>query len=326
MPGKDPLILEQRLLVNKRLTMNMFIQGAATEAFIKAHRSVETEIETIEPELLPLYDKMMVSMHLGYWVGSLPLIMGNPVKYFRRLERPGNPFRYHRFMLQHGEKIASEARDQVFAEAEQMGLATIGWKNEWAQLQFVCKALELEAPHQLELETIAKNLCVDMYGIDFQLLNGELTTEPEVGEVRTPQSWSGKLIKRCMIGWSNVQRNDGQLQVFAKAWMWPFLLHELVKGTVELICLHGMTSLLDEEFELVMDETEHVEYEIPMLQIGGAFYRRFQAVIPAEIPIAESLMHVAQMPALILDEFLDEMMTSPNRATDRLRSISRKFQ
>ena len=323
---KDPLPLERRLQVNKRLTLNLLIQGAATHVFFSAHHLAASRFNRINPEMLSHYDRMIVAMDLGYWIGTVPLIMGNPNKYFRNLHRPGNPFQYHRFMLRFGEQIAEESRDFIFDKADAYGLEKVGWKNEWVQTKLALKTLEMETEHKTELEEIGRQVCSEIYGIDEERLNAELTTEPAFGTVRTPKTWAGKLIKKFMVGWSAVERRNGRLEVVAKAWIWPLLIHELVKGTVELICLHGMSNLDEAEFDLVMDETEHVEYEIPMLQVGGTFFKKVLSVIPREIPLAEGIMHVARMPAILLDEFLFDMMTLPENATDRLRNIAQEFR
>lgn len=323
MSNKDPLPLEQRLQVNKRFTLNLLIQGAATHAFLGAHHVAADEFRELNPNILPLYDRTMVSVNLGYWIGSIPLVMGQPVRYFRNLSHKNNPFRHHRFLLRHGQGIAEEARQFVFDKAAEQGLATVGWRNEKAVMDLFMETLSFERPHQAQLEEIGRRVCSKIYGIDIDRLDAELTDTPGFGTVRTPKTWSGRFIKKFMMGWSAVERREENLIVVAKAWNWSLLIHELVKGTVELICLHGLSNLEDEDFDLVMDETEHVEYEIPMLQIGGTFFRKFLAVVPRELALAEAIMHVARMPAVTLDEFLFEMIESPNRATDRLLFLAR---
>ena len=323
--NKDPLPLERRLQVNKRLTLNLLIQGAASHVFFTAHHLAASRFNRINPEFLNHYDKMIVGMNLGYWVGSIPLLMGNPVKYFRRLDRPRSPFRHHRFMLEFGQKLAEESREFILGKADESGLSKSGLRNEWLVTKMATTTLDMESNHKYELEEIGKGVCSEIYGIAEDRLHAELTTEPAFGKVRRPKTWAGRIIKNCMVGWSAVERRNERLEVVAKAWIWPLLIHELVKGTVELICLHGMSSLYEDEFELVMDETEHVEYEIPMLQIGGTFFRKVLAVIPREIPLSEAVMHIARMPAVLLDEFLFEMMNEPNAATKRLRKIAEEF-
>lgn len=129
------------------------------------------------------------------------------------------------------------------------------------------------------------------------------------------------MLLHLMGGWSGVERRGDELIVIAKAIFWPMLVHELIKGTMELICLHGLNDLPESEFEKVMDYTEHVEYEVPMMQIGPEIYRRFVSVLPSGLSLAQCVMKIAQLDPIDLEEFMFEMVEAPNRATDMLRAI-----
>ena len=70
-------------------------------------------------------------------------------------------------------------------------------------------------------------------------------------------TFSGRLLRASAVGYGGVVRNGtgpgdadadvrgATFRVKARAWMWPLLSHELVKGTAELICLHGLNTLDD---------------------------------------------------------------------------------
>ena len=184
------------------------------------------------------------------------------------------------------------------------------------------KAIQLEILNLEPLEELAKDVCCEAYGIGRELLDGKLTQTPRFGIVREPESEAGKAILECMIGWSAVVRREGKLKVKATATFWPMLVHELIKGSVELICLHGMNSVTDREFEIALERTDHVEYEIPMLQIGGTIFQRFLMARPREISLAECIMHVSKLEPLVLEQFMFHLFESPNRATDMVRSAA----
>ena len=323
MPKKEQqLPLEQQLLVNKRLSLNLLIQGSATHAFLSAHHLAAEALNELNPEFLNHYDQLMVCVNLGYWVGMVPMISGNPRKYFRRLDRPSSPFKRHRFMLEYGEQLADESRQFIVDKAAEFQLEPMGLKVDARNWTLSIQTLNMEEGHECRLQQIGKQVCNEIYGIPTDRLHAELTPNPAFGNVRTPRTISGKLLKSSMAGWSAVERRNGRLEVIAKAVIWPLLVHELIKGTVELICLHGLSSLTDEEFDVVMDRTDHVEYEIPMLQIGGAFFRKFLNVLPRHIGLAECIMHVSRMPPLVLEEFLCEMMKDPNSARGRIEAAA----
>ena len=46
--------------VNKRLTMNLLMQGAASHVFLTAHHLVRTELNQLDPRLIPFYDRFAI--------------------------------------------------------------------------------------------------------------------------------------------------------------------------------------------------------------------------------------------------------------------------
>jgi len=77
----DDLSPEQRHLVNKRLTMNILIQGAASHAHLSAHHLVRDDLDQINTDLVPLYDQAIAGATYAYWRGFLPIIMGRSDKF-----------------------------------------------------------------------------------------------------------------------------------------------------------------------------------------------------------------------------------------------------
>ena len=180
------------------------------------------------------------------------------------------------------------------------------------------RIVDLEKQHRPHLAELAKQTCEQIIGTPQDLMNATITETPAWGTVRRPQTLKGRIIKNLMVGWGGVDRIDGQLQVVAKAIVWPLLLHELVKGSMELICLHGMNDMPTEDFNVIMDYTEHLEYEVPMIQMGPEFYKRFLQVLPTEQSLADCVMTVSRMEPVALEEFLFDMVEAPVTATQTL--------
>jgi hypothetical protein len=65
-----------RQQINKRLTLNLLIQGAAAHTYITAHHLAADELENLRPGLVELYDKAVVGFHLNYWIGDITLLYG----------------------------------------------------------------------------------------------------------------------------------------------------------------------------------------------------------------------------------------------------------
>jgi len=318
---RDPLEPEVRHLVNKRLTLNVLIQGAATHTFLTAHHAVRDNINLLDPELIRLYDSMNACNNLGYWKGLIAIFIGRPMKFWNTLNRPNNLFYYHRFMRRHGAALARESRKDALQRCKDKGVPQSGLHNEACMYHLFKTVFAVEARHRYMLEELGKKVCSEIFAIGEEKLDATLTMSPAWGTVREPTTRRGRLMMHAMVGWGGVMRGrGGRLKVCAKAVTWPLLVHELVKGTMELICLHGLNDLPDGHYETVMDHTEHVEYEIPMIQVGPEIYRRFLKVLPREIPIAQCVMKVSQMEPIELEEFMFEMIESPDRATNMIRA------
>ena len=317
----EPLTIEQRQLVNKRLTLNLLIQGAAAHAHWSAHHLIADQLNELNPELFAVYDEIMIRSRLGYWVGGIPMIMGCPIAFWLELEENRHEFSYHPFFVKYGHQLAIQTRDDVMERCRRANISTDAVANETRGFLLYHETVHLEELHLKPLEAIAKQVCCELYGIDSELLDAQLTQDPKFGTVREPETEAGKQILQVMLGWSAVVRGEDRLKVKARATFWSLLIHELVKGTVELLCLHGLNRIDDKDYKVVMDHTEHLEFEIPMLQIGGAVFRRLLEARPKEIPLADCIAGVSKMEPLVLESLMDHLIKSPNRSTDMIREF-----
>lgn len=247
------------------------------------------------------------------------MIMGSPTRFWLRLEEDEHEFAFHPFFTKYGYRIARETEHDVLQRCQRANISKNSLSNEMYAFTLYHEVLELERPHIPKLEKLAKEVCSELYGIDVRLLKAKLTQSPKFGKVRPPETSAGREIINHMIGWSAVVRSGNSLKVKAKATFWPLLIHELIKGTVELICLHGLNELSDEDYQVVMDRTEHIEFEIPMLQIGGFVFRRLLEARPREIPLSECICEISKLEPNQLQTLFDQLIQSPNRATDFIR-------
>ena len=72
---------------NKRFTLDLLIQGAASHTFLTAHHLVRDELEAIQPGLTRFYDRLSVSFHLNYIIGDITFLHGFPMRFWRRVKR-----------------------------------------------------------------------------------------------------------------------------------------------------------------------------------------------------------------------------------------------
>ena len=308
-------------MVNKRLSLNILIQGAASHAHLSAHHSVKEKLNAIDPELIDLYDQAIAGATLAYWDGLIRVVYGRGIKFWAKLHRPKNPFFHHRFLRRHGKSLATIAYDSALLRCDEKQMPTRCIPLEKKLAEVALEVMAREVNYETVLQSIAKDACLQVINIPRRLLNAEITREPKWGTVRQPETIRGRFLLKAMVGWGGVDKIDGELQVVAKAIFWPLLVHELVKGSMELICLHGISGVSDEDYSVVMDHTEHVEYEVPMIQIGPIVYQALLKVLPRPNSLAECTMVLAQMEPIELEEFLFEMIESPDSARSILQEL-----
>lgn len=301
--------------------MNILIQGAASHMHLSAHHSVKEKLDAVDPNLVDLYDQAIAGATLAYWDGLIRVVYGRGIRFWSKLHRPKNPFFHHRFLRRHGKSLATEAYQSAISRCKEKQMPTNGLALEGKLAKISLEIMEREINRERPLQSIAKDACLQIIDIPRRLLNAEISRDPKWGTVRPPTTVGGRLLMMAMVGWGGVDQIDGELQVVAKAIFWPLLVHELVKGSMELICLHGISDVSDDDYSVVMDHTEHVEYEVPMIQIGPVIYQAFLKVLPRPNSLAECTMVLAQMEPIEFEEFLFEMVEAPDSARNILKGL-----
>lgn len=325
MPSDDLCIVSDEVLqqTNKRLTLNLLIQGAAAHTFLTAHHLVKDDLEAIRPGLTELYDRAAISLYLNYWIGDVALVHGMPSRFWRHIHRESHPFHRHRLLATHGDELS---------RASKRFLLSRGWKKRivgipgihWVQLHWlVVRMAWAERGKKQALAELAKRATARIWGIEENRLEAAMTTNVQISGSRPPATAKGQFLQHCAIGWGGVQRRRGQFKVVARAWNWPLVLHELVKGTAELICLHGLNTLDDATYEAVTDEADKLEYESWLLQAGQEAWRRLLSVLPHEQPLASVLMHIARLDPLPLEQLMLAVFEEPEEARRLLAQLGR---
>ena len=300
--------------VNKRLTLNLLIQGAAAHTFITAHHLVRDELEALQPGLTELYDRAVVSMHLNYWIGDVGLTFGPPWRYWRSIRRKTHPFHRHALLVAHGGLLSRASKAYLVARAREKRVISTPGPHYGQSMLFFMSLMRAENDIQAELAPLATRAAATIWGIDEDRLDASLTRNAAFGRIRQPRTNRGLMLRAGAIGWGGVKQRRGQFVVVAKSWFWPLLSHELTKGICELICLHGLCDLGKQDYANVVGYADHIEYEIPMLQAGAELWRRFLAVIPTGQPLPHTLMHVARLEPEALERLMMNVVDAPGEA------------
>lgn len=192
----------------------------------------------------------------------------------------------------------------------------------YAQLiSLFVRVMRREVPHKHRLEHLACRVNSEIWDIPVERLDGELTTDVAFGNLRQPKTDIGHKMRLGAIGYGGVELRGGEFTVVAKAWNMPLLLHELVKGTAELVCLHGLNRLDAEAYEAVCAEADQIEYEGWMLEVGPELWRQWLQVLPGERHVAEMLMHLARLEPAALERIMLDVVENPERARRKLREL-----
>lgn len=300
--------------INKRMTMNMFVQGAACHAQLTAHHYERERLDGLLPNVVSLlgksprtahinstthfYDVVSAGLLMSQWNSEIAFITGFHSRFWRRTSARKTMFRNHPLLVQYGEQLANASKESTRQRCQEKGIRPAPLDLTLDLAVMLPGLIEFEMAHQFELVAIAIDITTAVWGIDENLLRAELTETPEFGDVRTPRTARGRILRKAMVGWSGVQTDaEGNLHVVAKSKYWILLLHELTKGTMELISLHGLNEIDSDTYQIVMEEADQIEFEVWMMQSGLELYRRFLKSVPRNVAVPAAFMAVARMPA-----------------------------
>jgi hypothetical protein len=115
--------------------------------------------------------------------------------------------------------------------------------------------------------------------------------------------------------------NTGDFHQGLESSAWARTPKELVKGTAELICMHGLSDLSEDTYLRVVEAADRIEFEPWMLQTGGEIWRRLLAVIPDRLPPAEVLMRMSRLSANSLQSLVQSVIDRPEWAKELLEGL-----
>lgn len=303
--------------INKRLTLNLLIQGCAQHAFLTSHYLVRDELACISAKLIPAYDKFALLCGLQYWYGLSVLTNGSPRRFWERVACGQQTFGQHNLLRRHGAMLAEANRAYTLNRARTKGIRVVPVLFSFQVVALAKRIPIVERPHCDRLVALAKKVIHQTWEIPFDQLEGELTQKVEFGSLSKPHTLQAVTLRKSAVGYGGVVRSDGQFCVVGRAITWPLLAHELTKGTAELVCLHGLNTLDDGSYGRVMAATDRIEFEPWMLQAGPELWRRLLAVLP----IGESQAHILMQLARMAPRELEGLMLSVVEDTDRSRVL-----
>ena len=314
---------DEQLQIQKRLTLNWLIQGAAQHAGMTFHHLVRDELNAIRPKLLHFYDQYALINLLQYWQLEAMLLLGSPRRFWRQAAaRANHPFYQHPLLSRYGGMLAEFSRQRGLERCKEKGFTQLPIAFSFQTLWVIQRLSMLEAPHRFELAQLGKRTACMVWGIPPERIDGQLTPRVVIPKDFPPaRTGRGAVFRAGIVGLGGVVRRNDQLTVVARGTNWQLLAKELVKGTAELICLHGLNTLSDDTYRRVIDITDRVDHEPWMLQSGGELWRRLLAAVPNGFSIAHVLMHLARLPAEALQSIIADVITESESASRRLADL-----
>jgi hypothetical protein len=316
---------DERLEIQKRLTLNWLIQGAAQHAGLTLHHLVRDELNALDDELLPSYDEFALIVLLQYWRGMSVLFMGRPQRFWdRALADQAHPFFGHPLLSIHGGMLAEASKQHAFNRCREKGYSMIPFVFSFRALTLVKRIRTLEVPFRPQLVGLAKQTALAVWGIPSGRFHVELSQEmPIPADQFHAENFQAHHLRSCVIGYSHVIREEDQLIVSATGVTWQMVAKELVKGTAELICLHGLSQLQDRTYRRVIEAADRLDFEPWLLQSGGELWRRLLAALPRGCSMARALMHLARLPPEELHFVLQLVIRQADNAGDYLARLAK---
>ena len=271
-------------------------------------------IDALDAGLVPLFDKLAPSFMLAQWISDFVFVFGASKKFWRELPYTEHAFNYCPLLIKHGKGLAEASRTHIEKLAKRKGVATLPGVHYLQAIKLLYQSNVLELPHARVLTGLAEKVTAEIWGIDRERLFGLITRDVAFGNLQPTESFAGELMRKGAAGYGGVVFDGEQMRVHARAWNFTLLIHELTKGTAELVCLHGLNRLDDRTYDLVTQEADRIEHEIWMLQAGGEFWRKFLLAVPATDLLADSLMQLARQEPKQVEQFAMDIIEHPMTA------------
>jgi hypothetical protein len=315
---------DERLEIQKRHTLNWLIQGASQHAGMTLHHLVRDDLDALDAQLLRYYDHFALLVLLQYWRGMSVLIVGWPPRFWKRaVSERAHPFFGHPLLSKYGGMLAEAAKQRALGRCKEKGFSALPFAFSFKVVSLLKRLRGLESPHRPRLLQLAKRTASTIWGLPSERLEVELSDGTVlVGDHFPGENIQAQMLRSCVIGYGGVARRDHQLIVTGKGTTWQLLTKELVKGTAELICLHGLRQLDDDMYQRVIKVTDRIELEPWMIQSGGELWRRLLAALPDGCPVARVLMNLARLPAESLHSALESVIQQSDEAGDRLARLA----
>ena len=140
-----------------------------------------------------------------------------------------------------------------------------------------------------------------------------------------------------IAGREDVDRQTDPPTVKARAVNFPVLIHELIKGTLELVALHGRNrdeEGNEEDFTDIEDSEDTLEKEMWDLRLGPAIWDRIRSTFPEDVLTDETkgiiqlmvFQHIFKKPAKEFLVFMKEVVSNSENGNRLMETLVRAIE
>ena len=140
-----------------------------------------------------------------------------------------------------------------------------------------------------------------------------------------------------IAGREDVDRQTDPPTIKARAVNFPVLIHELIKGTLELVALHGRNrdeEGNEEDFTDIEDSEDTLEKEMWDLRLGPAIWDRIRSTFPEDVLTDETkgiiqlmvFQHIFKKPAKEFLVFMKEVVSNSENGNRLMETLVRAIE
>lgn len=305
--------------ISKRQSLNTLTQGAAVHLFTTAHNLANAELEKLDPELLRLYT-IFTNGSLGPYWGYIGQMMDPRGRFWSDAAAGQGDFGQHPVLGRHGGTLSKQAKTRHEQLAQRHGLPRDPQHQMGQLMQLYSEIMRREQAEKPQLEALAKQITEEVWQFPQDRMKATLTVDMH----QTANAGGGQasqMLQQAKIGTVRIVRTPQGLAVDARAHIFPVLVQELSKGVMEILSLHGLSSLDDQTYDEVIGQADRLEHEPWLIQAGPELWRKLLAIKPRTIPLGKLVAKLASLKPDALHHFLDAVVKDPEWAKELIEKL-----
>lgn len=132
----------------------------------------------------------------------------------------------------------------------------------------------------------------------------------------------GAAIGKEHVTWEDTEDGDSSPVIHGEAIIFPALAQELSKGVMEVLTTHGHNNLDPDTQGKVIKHADKFDYEVPQIQVGPALWKKFLALVPRGVIVADIVAALSRLEPDELHDLIAKIIDEPEEAKNRIKSLA----